>query len=96
VFYQPFEAFVSEIISLDAVRARRLPVILPHPAASRPVPAESMLRASADMWLADSVREAAQEIVNHITRTNAPLEPNERAALMRASAALLGQPEGVC
>jgi hypothetical protein len=86
---------VNDVISLDRVRARLLPTpfVHPHDVASRPP--EATIRAAADLWLADSVRGAAQEIVDHITRMNAPLEPRERAALMRASAALLGEPDGV-
>lgn len=55
-----------------------------------------MIRAAADLGLVDSIREvAADQLLNHIIRTNAPLDPKVRASVMRASAALLGQPEGV-
>jgi hypothetical protein len=83
----------AEVVSLEQVRARRLPVPFLPPA--RQDPPQAMIRAAGDLWLAESVRLVGEELVNRITRTNAPLLPDERAALMRASAALLGQPEGV-
>jgi hypothetical protein len=85
---------MGELVSLEVVRARRLPVPLREPI-DDPYPPQAMIRAAADLWLVDSIRDVADQLLNHITRTNAPLDPKVRASVMRASAALLGQPEGV-
>lgn len=79
---------MGDLVRLADVRARRLPVVTPPGKAP-----QEIVRASADLWLAESVRLIGEELGNRITRTNAPLLPDERRALMRASAALLGQPD---
>lgn len=79
---------VAEIISLEQVRSRRLPV--PYVPPRHP---EEKIRAAADLHLADGVLAAMEEIVSRLQISQRPLEPKERASLMRASAALLGHPE---
>lgn len=81
---------MAEIILLDAVRARSTPIkrnetVIPNP--------NEKIKTAADMWLADSVLSAAEQVVSRLLRTDKPLLPDERARLMRASAALLDQPE---
>jgi len=82
----------AQIISLADVRAahqlvtvRRSETVIPNP--------QEKIKTAADMWLCDSVLAAAEETMRRLLVTDKPLEPNERARLMRASAALLIQPE---
>jgi hypothetical protein len=79
----------ADIISLEHVRARRMPV--PYVPPRHP---EERIRAAADLHLADGILAVMEELVSRLQINQQPLEPRERASLMRASAALLGQPEG--
>jgi hypothetical protein len=84
----------GEVISLDQVRARRLPVPVAHYETLKPArhPQEKIV-AAGDVWLVDSVLDAAEQLMGRLLRTNEPLEQSERARVMRASAALRSQPE---
>jgi hypothetical protein len=79
----------AQVISLDQVRARRLPV--PYYPPRHP---EETIRAAADLHLADGLLATVEELVSRLLISQRPLEPKERARLMRASAAMLAQPEG--
>jgi hypothetical protein len=94
----PPEAREAQIISLDQVRARRLPVLYVAPADPRPrqaaqLPQEKIILGG-DEWLIDSILAAAENLMARLQRTRRPLEKDERARVMRASAALRTQPEG--
>jgi hypothetical protein len=87
----------GEIVSLDQIRARRLPVpyaapIDPRHRAPFRHPEEA-IRAAADLHMADGLLAVVEELVSRLQISQRPLEPKERARLMRASAALLAQPE---
>ena len=80
----------ADIISLAAVRAKAIPVrrnetVIPNP--------QEKIKVAGDMWLVDSILATAEEMMSHLLQTEKPLLPAERARLMRASAALLIQPE---
>lgn len=79
---------MAEIVFLEQVRARRLPV--PYVPSRLP---EETIRAAADLHLADGVLAVMEELVSRLQISQQPLEPKQRASLMRASAALLGHPE---
>ena len=84
----------AELIQLDSVRARRLPVPVAHYEALKPARhPQELITAASDRWLVDTVLEAAEQLMGRLLRTDAPLEPGERAKVRRASAALRSQPE---
>ena len=84
----------AELIQLDSVRARRLPVPVAHYEALKPARhPQELITAASDRWLVDTVLEAAEQLMGRLLRTNVPLEPGERARVRRASAALRSQPE---
>jgi hypothetical protein len=88
----------AQIISLEQVRARRLPVPYMAPAGLGPRQPfhhpEEAIRAAADLHLADGLLAVVEELVSRLQISQRPMEPQERARLMRASAAMLAQPEG--
>jgi hypothetical protein len=85
---------MGEVVSLDQVRGQLLGLPFIHPDDPRPrqpLPQEK-ISAAGDLWLVDSVLGAAEELMSRLLKSERPLEPRDRARLMRASAALLGQP----
>jgi hypothetical protein len=80
----------AEIIMLDVVRARSTPIKRSETAIPNP---QEKIKTAADAWLVDSVIGAAEQMMGRLITTNKPLLPDERVRMMRASAALLGQPE---
>jgi hypothetical protein len=98
IFAQAPEVREAEVISLDRIRAQLLPTRIVHPGDPRPrIPfqhPEEKIRAAADLHMADGVLAVVEELVGRLQIGQRPLEPKERARLIRASAALLSQPEG--
>lgn len=86
---------MADIVSLEQVRARRLPVPAAHYAALKPKQTpQEMIVAAGDRWLVDSVLAAAEQLMARLQSTDETLKPEERARWMRASAAVRSQPEG--
>jgi hypothetical protein len=79
---------LGEIVVLDQVRARRMPVPV---AAPNP---QEQIRVAADLWIADSIRSAGEILVQRLMESRTPLLPRERATAMKAAAVLFGQPSG--
>lgn len=80
----------AEIIQLDIVRAKTAIAKRVELAVSNP---QEKIKVAADAWLVDSVLSAAEKMMGRIMTTNKPLLRDERVRMMRASAALLNQPE---
>lgn len=81
---------MAEIIHLDIVRAKTAIAKRVEFALSNP---QEKIKAAADAWLLDSILSAAEQMMGRVLREDKPLLPDERARAMRASAALLAQPE---
>jgi len=81
---------MAEIIHLDIVRAKKAIAKRVEFVVSNP---QEKIKAAADAWLLDSVLSAAEQMMGRVLREDKPLLPDERARVMRASAALMAQPE---
>jgi hypothetical protein len=86
---------MADVISLDQVRARRLPIpnVAPQPRQPVQLPQEKIILGG-DEWLVDSILAAAENLMARLQRTRRPLAKDERERVMRASAPLRSQPEG--
>lgn len=75
----------AEVISLDQIRARRLPVIYVPPAKPSMQPQERIV-AAADLSMADKIERWAAGFVDDLMRFNSSLKPLDRRDIMRVVA----------
>ena len=77
----------GEVVSLDLVRGQLLgtPFIQPAPRQPLETPNERIIAAN-DMWLLDSILDVAEGLMGRLLKTEKPLEPSERAQLIRIKA----------